>query len=420
MNKITSIQTIFDTAFEQVRGFPTEWLNAGKIASLAEVDEIVISEMKLKAELTKDILSRIDLARREVCKLGSNKRTNVEAFQKYRNSRNRLKQLEVVWKLMTSGFPIPNMALAELIQQADPGTESVNYEEKWVENIDQRVKINMGDRYQAITAQSSDPEVVALEQAINRRFGIKVRFGDKLNLARQTYAVCEQVRLLGHKFPKEIILCESTDKHCSGLAYKEPKGDKYIIIANIDPEDIDVLVGELQLQMSVDCSFRGTLFHELGHINTTSHLRSFLDEFSKQLHSCVDAAIEEYIATSPESVEEDMAQKLANVIAEKKQAIEQDNQRSLSDKAHEMIVCLSELQATKGIDLRQIIAPSLKAFMDSAEDCPWKRIAQKVSLYAASSPSEFVAEVYCGCMLGKSYDEEIMSMYVQLGGAPLQ
>ncbi|MDR2776987.1 MAG: hypothetical protein LBB17_03015 [Puniceicoccales bacterium] len=418
MNKITSIQTIFDTAFEQVRGFPTEWLNAGKIASLAEVDETVISEMKLKAELTKDILSRIDLARREVCKLGSNKKTNVEASQKYRNSRNRLKQLEVVWKLMTSGFPIPNVALAELIQQADPGTESVNYEEKWAENIDQRVKVDMGNRYQAITAQSSNPEVVALEQAINRGFGIKVRFGDKLNLARQTYDVCEQVKLLGHKFPKEIILCESTDKHCSGLAYKEHQGDKYIIIANIDPEDIDISVGELQ--MSVDCSFRGTLFHELGHINTTSYLYSFLDEFSKRLHSCVDAAIEGYITTSPESVGADMAQKLASVIAEKKRTIEQDNQSSLSDKTHEMIVCLSELQATKGIDLRQIVAPSLKAFMDSAEDCLWKRIAQKVSLYAASSPSEFVAEVYCGCMLGKSYDEEIMSTYAQLGGAPLQ
>lgn len=43
-------------------------------------------------------------------------------------------------------------------------------------------------------------------------------------------------------------------------------------------------------------------------------------------------------------------------------------------------------------------------------------IARRVSRYAASQPSEFVAETYAGVRLGKTFDDEVMDLYRYYGG----
>lgn len=45
-----------------------------------------------------------------------------------------------------------------------------------------------------------------------------------------------------------------------------------------------------------------------------------------------------------------------------------------------------------------------------------QKTANRVSQYAATKRSEFVAEVYSGLRNGKTYDDEVMAMYQQLGG----
>lgn len=46
-------------------------------------------------------------------------------------------------------------------------------------------------------------------------------------------------------------------------------------------------------------------------------------------------------------------------------------------------------------------------------------IAKKVSLYAVKSKLEFVAEVFAGLVAGKKFDDDIMKLYISLGGLKL-
>lgn len=50
---------------------------------------------------------------------------------------------------------------------------------------------------------------------------------------------------------------------------------------------------------------------------------------------------------------------------------------------------------------------------------PMRGIAGKVSQYAATDPSEFVAEVYSGLAKGDAFDDEVMRLYRFLGGPEL-
>lgn len=45
-----------------------------------------------------------------------------------------------------------------------------------------------------------------------------------------------------------------------------------------------------------------------------------------------------------------------------------------------------------------------------------EKIAAKVSRYATTNPSEFVAETYAGLMTGQKYDKEVMDYYAELNG----
>lgn len=45
-----------------------------------------------------------------------------------------------------------------------------------------------------------------------------------------------------------------------------------------------------------------------------------------------------------------------------------------------------------------------------------QNVAQKVSRYAKTNPSEFVAETYAGIKAGKNYDTDVMNLYKRFGG----
>jgi hypothetical protein len=46
-------------------------------------------------------------------------------------------------------------------------------------------------------------------------------------------------------------------------------------------------------------------------------------------------------------------------------------------------------------------------------------IAEKVSLYAAQTKLEFVAEVFAGLLAGREFDDDTMKLYQSLGGKKL-
>jgi hypothetical protein len=52
---------------------------------------------------------------------------------------------------------------------------------------------------------------------------------------------------------------------------------------------------------------------------------------------------------------------------------------------------------------------------DSARN---QRLARRVSGYAATSPSEFIAETYAGRRTGRKYDHQVMRAYRQEMGLP--
>lgn len=49
-------------------------------------------------------------------------------------------------------------------------------------------------------------------------------------------------------------------------------------------------------------------------------------------------------------------------------------------------------------------------------DADWDRVAQGVSHYATQSALEFVAEVFCGTIMGRAYSGAIQTAYAALGG----
>ena len=60
---------------------------------------------------------------------------------------------------------------------------------------------------------------------------------------------------------------------------------------------------------------------------------------------------------------------------------------------------------------------SMNNFMNNEND---RQVAAKVSTYAKRNPKEFVAETASGIMSGKSYPDDVMSMYKRYGGPSLK
>ena len=46
------------------------------------------------------------------------------------------------------------------------------------------------------------------------------------------------------------------------------------------------------------------------------------------------------------------------------------------------------------------------------------RLARRVSRYATTNPSEFIAETYAGLRTGRRYDYQVMSAYREAQGLP--
>ncbi|MDR1890866.1 MAG: apolipoprotein A1/A4/E family protein, partial [Puniceicoccales bacterium] len=286
-------------------------------------------------------------------------------------------------------------------QQADNGRKSVDYDGERAKLAARKFNDAVADLgnsndYAVITEKSTNPETIAIEKDIGRRFGVKVNFSDDLDLAQQTMEVCTKAASFGHKLPDEIIFGKSSkDKSCSGLAVNQSNW-KYIIIVS-SGQQYPPIAG-CKLQVVVDDSFKGTLYHEFGHINAKRclHLPK-LEEFSEKFRDQLSSAAEEITLARRRMDELRDATAQRNTLEE--------------------IMLLEDPQLKASL---QPILSAMKAFLDGRPDSLGKKVAQQVSLYAASSPDEFMAEVYCGCMLGKVYDEEIMDEYKRLGGVPFE
>ncbi|MDR1173368.1 MAG: hypothetical protein LBK24_01075 [Puniceicoccales bacterium] len=443
--KIADIGSALDWSFRHSKGIPTGGFDTRKIASL--MDPVECSEWMEKSKLVNDLLSRIDLAQKRVnllhhdkgiraeeyrsaknclrqlnsvwqssafnkSKLASdlfsqtdlaqkrvaslrcNKRMNVREAENYRSAKNYLQQLNALKKSLAFNTA-SSAAVAQLIQQADNGVEHVDYDNEVAELNDRLVKDATGNHCRAITNPSIDPNVVAIEKSIREEFGVKVNFGDKIDLAQRTRGVCERVKLFGHKLPDEIIFFESPGESGTETAFfeKEIKG----IVCN---SNVDSISYRDAGAFFVDLSFEGVLFHELGHFNSKL---SLLEEqeicpFSEELGKCWNDAAIEFFLTLPKPDSEDFPQRLEMVRGKE--------------------FMLRELTPEESHRQADAIILKLNEFIDQAEDCFEKRVAREVSLAAATDRDEFMAEVYCGCMLGKSYSPEIMAEYKRLQGRP--
>jgi hypothetical protein len=391
--KTTIVQDAFDVMLKLTEGVAGKWFNASQIASLMSPKEC--DKLEKRTRVAADWALRSSLAQREVEVLFPNRKTSVEAAQAYKSAKERSDALHVagIGALLLHDVPEAGNLL---IQQADNGVTQVNYEEEIVRLYNMQVKDAMGNHCKAITNPSTNPEVIALEKGIKNEFGVTVNFGDNLDLARQTHEVCKKVRSLGHELPNEIILAETGESMCRGVTFFK---SRCIIIANVDPNSV-VFDG----MPVVDTSFRGTLFHEIGHVNSENICFSEPSAFSKQLGERFNATVKEFVSGLPNN--KDVLQKLGSAIAKNEYA------GTIAS------ICCGELSPEVMRDFPGIITSKLNEFVDQAEDCLGKRIAKEVSLYAAISELEFMAEVYCGLMLGKSYSQEIMGEYKKCGGQP--
>jgi hypothetical protein len=402
--QIEEIQRIFNIGFEHVKG-PTAWFNARRIAPL--VNSSLAAIMRQKVELANDIWKRKDLARREVDILYDGKNTSTESLLAYRKAKDRLKQLRQLDGWIGNGFLFSQNALAELIQQADDGRKSVDYDGEKAKLAARKFNDAVSDQgdtndYAVITERSTNPETIAIEKDIRRIFGVKVNFSDNSTLAQQTLEVCEKVASLGHKLPDEIIFGESSeDKSCSGLTVNQSDW-KYIVIANSDQQYQSIVSHGLRIV--VDNSLKGTLYHEFGHINAKTCFHSpELEEFSEKFRDQLSSVAKEITLARRKMDELRDATGQGNTLEEIMFPKEPESP-----------------EKPKSKDNPTPILSKMEAFLDGLPDSLGKKVAQEVSLYAASSPDEFVAEVYCGCMLGKVYDEEIMDEYKRLGGVPFE
>jgi hypothetical protein len=396
--KTADVQNAFDLLFNHANGVPSGWFNASQIASSMSPEEC--SKLEGKSKLVDDLIARGNLAQRKVWVLHGNRKTSSEASQAYKSAKERLKQLTFVKDFFVYGFNMPNEAFTKLIQQADNGVEHVNYDDEKAELINRQVKDTLGEHCEAITAPSTDPNVIAIEKSIKEEFGVKVNFGDNLNLAQQTYEVCGKVKSFGHKFPDEIILFKTSKEYVKGVTIRR-KAYTCIIIANVDP-------GDRANTLCAGASFKSTLFHEFGHVNSKIYLHLYpnqFSEFSKGLTEHFSTAVKEFVSTLPDT--EDVLQKLESAIAKNAGVPEIED------------ICCAKLAKEDIAVLLDTVTKKMNKFVDQTEDCFGKRVAKEVSIYAATSELEFMAEVYCGLMLGKSYSQEIMDEYKKLGGRPL-
>jgi hypothetical protein len=392
--KTANLQSAFDLLLRHASGIPSGWFNARQVASLMGPEEC--SKLRKEAKSMDDLFSRINLAYRRACALYGNRRTSVEAARAYKSEKERLKRLAFVKGFSEYGINIPDAAFTKFVQQADNGVELVNYDDEMAALTDRQVKDAIGDHCKAITAPSTNPNVIEFEKRVREEFGVKVNFGDNLVLAQQTYEVCEKVQSLGHKFPKEIIFADTGKTMHKGATVRR-KAYACIIISNIDLGPASTLV--------VDASFKGALFHEFGHVNSKSRLFPS-SEFSKGLEKCCHDTLKEFALTLPNN--EGVLQKLERAIGKNEGIGTITN------------VCYGELSPEVIHEFLSIVTQKMNEFVDKAEDCLEKRIAKEVSLYAATSKSEFMAEVYCGLMLDKTYSEEIIEEYKKLGGRPFK
>ncbi|MDR2629097.1 MAG: hypothetical protein LBC30_03865 [Puniceicoccales bacterium] len=397
--KIIDIKSAFDSMFKHEEGISRTWFNASAIASLMEPAEC--SALKKKCEPMNDLFSRADLAHRRVNILRGSKRTSAKAGQEYRSAKERLQRLVCVIKLLISGADMPEPAFIELIRQADNGIPSVNYDEEMARLTDRQVKDTMGNHCEAITNSSSNPEIMAIEKSMKEDFGIKVSFDNNLSLAQQTYEMCQRVKSLGHKLPDEIVLFKTPEAYCRGTTiFENDNHTKRIIIANVDPRDVSNSTDRL----FVDASFKGVLLREIGHINTANP-RRFSDaetcHFAQQFKAIFESTVGEIISTLPN-------EEVANIA------------KGDMDILKIIGLCNKKLTQEDINNSLNTLKWKLFTFMDDAQKCLGKRIATEVSLHAAISEYEFMAEVYCGCMLGKTYTPEIMEEYKRLKGRPFK
>ncbi|MDR1528657.1 MAG: hypothetical protein LBS22_03695 [Puniceicoccales bacterium] len=400
--RIVDIESSFSSLFGHVEGVPSGWFDAERMVSLVSPSEY--TALQERSELMNGVLLRIDVAEREVSALRRDKKASIEVAREYRSKKNRLKQLKSVSQFSSFGN-VPNAVIAELIQQVDNGVGPINYEEEKARWVNRQVKDAMGDGCEAITAPSTNPDVVELEKKMKKEFGVRVNFGDNINLAQQTYAVCAKAQSFGHKFPSEIIFFNTPEEYCRAASFRSKARPGCIIIANVDPDPTSVAHTNA---LVVDASFQGILFHELGHFNPKAHVGSSIEEkihgFSVKLKESFNVAVEEFVSTLPNPGNEDLVQELRTAV------------RAEADVNKIINICGKKLSRDDMHRLLATITLELNEFVDERRDCWGKRIAKEVSLYAATGGNEFMAEVYCGCMLGKSYSPEIMEIYKLNGG----
>ncbi|MDR2603184.1 MAG: hypothetical protein LBC11_01310 [Puniceicoccales bacterium] len=396
--KVANLQTTSDMLMKHAEGIPNGLFDAGKIAISSEE----ANDPMERAKLMGDLHSRANLALRRVQMLHGNRKTSPVEILKYKEAKGYFNQLDMVRRFLTS-FNVSNAFAAQLIQKVSDSVQ-VDYENEMVMLVDKQAKDIAGSNSKVVTDPSTNPDVIEIEKNMKEEFGVEVNFGDNIILGQQTYKDCKEIKSRGHKLPNRIIFFEAEKKENKGV-FVSVEGFSFVLISTTDlPVDLD-----RDGRLVVDSSCRGTLLHEIGHVNSEEDLSKlpefedpeFSEKFKKYFSFCIAKLIEELPGSK------NVLQELINVI------------RDETEIDTIMNMCSSKLSLDETDKFYHIIASNSDSFVKELNGLR-KQIAEEVSLYAATSESEFMAEVYCGCMLGKTYSSEIMDVYKKLGGQPFK